>query len=675
VSRSVAVAVAIVVVIAIIAAAVVLTRPSKSVATSSTTQTSSPSTTTSSSSTSPPTSSTTSSTSTSSSTVSSFVLKPSNSSEFVDNYQVVAPDSLDPALAFDIQDEPLLTAVYQELVEFNGSSISQVLPVLASNYSTSNNNQTYTFTIRPNVTFSNGDPMNAATVWFSYVRELYDGQAVGISNYEELTLNLSETSATGYNFPWGIRAAIQSVTGLPATTNVSVAVEALNNIMSHFNPENATIQKIMAYPNQAYVVPNNNTFRVNLLKPYNYFALDIASWWGAVVDPVFVDAHGGVQGNQASPYFNVNGGPGTGPYEIASVGTGLTPIVLKQNPRYWAQHGTGILQPPHIPVIIINYALSSNDQLESFATNQAQLSFANVPSLGQMYSAYQYKQYYSFNQIFLNLGPEPGVQMISLNTQKYPTNNVDFRLAIAHAINFTYLLDALYTFNGQQLAQPYVGPISQQFPTFYNPDNLPPYSYNLNLAAYYLNLAGQQENFSVTMPNGTVLGNPNSPPLQPQTIIYPAPISTLTETEMTIIVSELSKLGLTIGIQGESSSVFYVTWTTSQLAPAMTWFAWYPDWPDPIFQQLAPAVTTTSDFPAWMNLSSVNQIMATLPFLTNISQQRQLVAEVYNITYNYAPYVWLPNPATYFFIQPYVKGFVYNPFAGYFYNELYYSTA
>jgi len=32
--------------------------------------------------------------------------------------------------------------------------------------------------------------------------------------------------------------------------------------------------------------------------------------------------------------------------------------------------------------------------------------------------------------------------------------------------------------------------------------------------------------------------------------------------------------------------------------PAITWFAWYPDWADPIFQQLAPAVTTTSYFPA-----------------------------------------------------------------------------
>ena len=106
----------------------------------------------------------------------------------------------------------MLTAVYQELVEFNGSSISQVIPVLASNYTVLDNIRTFVFTIRQNVTFSNGDPLTPAAVWFSFVREVYDGQAVGISNYEELTLNLSEVSATGYDFPWGIRAAIQAAT-------------------------------------------------------------------------------------------------------------------------------------------------------------------------------------------------------------------------------------------------------------------------------------------------------------------------------------------------------------------------------------------------------------------------------------------------------------------------------
>ncbi|MEM0272709.1 MAG: hypothetical protein QW514_09235 [Thermoprotei archaeon] len=46
------------------------------------------------------------------------------------------------------------------------------------------------------MTPGNGDPLNAYDVWFSFVRELYLGQAVGSSNYAELTFN--PDNAIGY---------------------------------------------------------------------------------------------------------------------------------------------------------------------------------------------------------------------------------------------------------------------------------------------------------------------------------------------------------------------------------------------------------------------------------------------------------------------------------------------
>jgi len=59
-------------------------------------------------------------------------------------------------------------------------------------------------------------------------------------------------------------------------------------------------------------VLNSNTFEINLLVHYKFFLQDIATWWGAIVDTAYMDAHGGVQANS---YFDANGGPGTGPYE------------------------------------------------------------------------------------------------------------------------------------------------------------------------------------------------------------------------------------------------------------------------------------------------------------------------------------------------------------------------
>jgi peptide/nickel transport system substrate-binding protein len=572
----------------------------------------------------------------------------------------------------------VFTNVFQQLVEFNGSSFSQVVPVLASNYSIENDYQTYVFSIRPNVEFSNGDPLTAADVWFSYVREVYLGQAVGISNYAELTVNTSTVAATGLIIPWGIQHAIQSVTGLPAETNPNVTKAVLNNILSNFNPNNATIQKIMSYPNQAYVVTGPMTFEINLMVHYRFFLQDISAWWGAIVDPAYVDAHGGVQANTPNSYFDANGGPGTGPYEIRSIAASFSTIVLQPNPHYWGINGQNVpavAQAPHIPIIIINYGLSQNARIEDFGTNAAQISYTDTPTLfGQMYNAYQYKQYYSFNQILDNLGLYPAFFYISMNTQRYPTNNNDFRLAIVHAINYTQVLDESYGFNGQVYGQIALGPVSPSFSTFYNPGNLPMYNFNINLAAYYLNLAGQQEDFSVTMPNGTVLGNTSAPPLEPLTIYYVTPQNPLTEIQLTIIQNDLSKLGLDVGFQGVTTTIV-TTWTTAQLTPNFVDLGWIPDWPDPILQQIAPAITTTSYLPAWVNLSSVNQIMATLPFLTNQTQQVQLVKELYNITYNYAPYAWLPDPDLYLFVQPYVKGFTYNVFMGYWYNMMYYPNS
>jgi len=409
---------------------------------------------------------------------------------------------------------------------------------------------------------------------------------------------------------------------------------------------------------------------------YRFFLQDIALWWGAIVDPVFVDAHGGVQANTPNSYFDVNGGPGTGPYEIRSVGASFSTIVLQPNPMYWGRNANDVptvAQVPHIPVIIVNYGLSQNTRTEDFGTNKAQIGLADSPSLfNDFYSAYEYKQYYRFDQIFKNFGPNPGFYYLSMNTQKYPTNNVNFRLAIEHAINYTQMLDESLNFNGSVLGQLMVEPVSPSFSPFYNPGNLPMYSFNLKIAANYLNLAGEQEGFSVTMPNGTILGNVSAPALEPLTLYYLAPESQVTQIQLEVIQSGLSQLGLNVGFQGFTLSVLS-DWTTPQATPNFVDLEWGPDWSDPILQLIAPAVTTTSYLQAWMNLSDVNQMMATLPFLTNETQQVQLVAQIYNITYNYAPYVWLPNAYVYIFLQPYVQGFVYNILSGYRYNTIYYS--
>ncbi len=633
---------------------------------------------------SPRTTTPSSSTSSASSSMSGF--GPSNSSVLVDDCAgfLGTPDALDPATAVVEPDNWVFNNVFQVLTSFVGPNSTEgvVTPALAQSY-TIQNNQILTFNIRPGVAFSNGNPVNAAVIWFSFVRNLYMNQGIVALNYFYLTVNTTTPTITGLTLPWGLLNAVQSATGLPTTTNYKLAETVLNNMLSNFDANNATIQKIMSYPDQAYVVTGPMTFTINLMQPYSppYFLSNIAQWWAAILDPVYIDAHGGVQANTANSYFNLNGGPGTGPYYVASIGTGFSTFVLKANPTYWGLHATNIpptLQPAHIPVIVINYGLSTSQKSEAFATNQAQISWVDFPLLGQAWDAYGYKQYATFSQVFDNFGAGPNTSYFSLNPGKYPTSNNDFRLAVVHAINYTQMLDESYTFNGTVYAQNYLGPLSQPWGKYYNPDNLPLYSYDIPLAINYMNQAGLQEHFSLTLPNGTVIGDTSAPTLAPVQLVLVAPITTTEQTQATIVQSDLSQIGLPIAVQAVTASE-ELTYSNAQTTPNMFYSGWGPDFPDPILQQMDELLTPAIPVVSLMNDTQATQILNSLTFETNQTTYIHGIAQLYNITYNYAPFIWLPNYENYVLLQPYVHGMVYSPyttpFGMYWYNTLYYGSS
>ncbi|BCU67119.1 peptide ABC transporter permease [Sulfolobales archaeon HS-7] len=601
---------------------------------------------------------------------------PPNSSVLVDVSQTAAPDALDPATGFYVQDGPLFTAVYQELVEFNGSNFLQLVPVIAQNYSTTNY-ENYTFYIRQGVHFSDGVQVNASTVWFSFYRMILMGQGPGVSNYITLLFNATQYGQTGYALPWGVANAIHNVTGLPTNTNATLAADVLASILSNFNANNATIQKIMEYPYQAVVVKSAYEVEISTLIPYRYFLYDIAAWWGAIQDPVFVDQHGGVQPNTPNSYINLHGMPGTGPYEIVSVAEGFSTIVLKAVPNYWgvSESVPAVAQPAHISIIEIEYGLSHTARVEEFDKNEAQISFVSVPYIGSIYTGYQYTV--PLSGIFANFGSQPEVLYIAMNTEEYPTNITAFRLALVHAVNYSALLH-IFSYNGTILASEFVGPISPQFPVYnqiVSMDHIQPYSYNVSLALTYLNEAGYEGHFYVTLPNGTTVGNSSATPLSTLAIYTLTPITPLVQEELEIIQQNLEQIGIPTSIKLVTASVTD-GWSTPSGTPDLVDLGWVPDWPDPIFQQLDVQTNVLdgglSGDLAWLNNSVVNQMDNQVPFITNATEQIEMAAKIYNITYHQAPYLWLPVPYTYYFVQPYVKNFQYNEFAGYYYNMMYY---
>ncbi len=98
------------------------------------------------------------------------------------------PQLLDPAIDYETAGSEITQNVYETLVWYDKTDATKVVPVLATALpDVSADGMTYTFNIRPGVTFSNGDPLTPTDVAYSFQRALLLG-----SSYNSPVLLLTE---------------------------------------------------------------------------------------------------------------------------------------------------------------------------------------------------------------------------------------------------------------------------------------------------------------------------------------------------------------------------------------------------------------------------------------------------------------------------------------------------
>jgi len=83
-----------------------------------------------------------------------------------------APNTLDPAQAYDTASSAILENIYETLYTYKGQSITEFEPVLATGYSISDDGKTYTFELREGVKFHSGNTMTCRDVEYSIERLL-----------------------------------------------------------------------------------------------------------------------------------------------------------------------------------------------------------------------------------------------------------------------------------------------------------------------------------------------------------------------------------------------------------------------------------------------------------------------------------------------------------------------
>jgi peptide/nickel transport system substrate-binding protein len=89
----------------------------------------------------------------------------------VNSAYVFTSKDADPARGgVDFTAVPVFHAMYDTLLTFANNDYTKPAPSLATGYTVSDNGKTFTFTLRKGVDFSNGDPLTATDVVFSFLR-------------------------------------------------------------------------------------------------------------------------------------------------------------------------------------------------------------------------------------------------------------------------------------------------------------------------------------------------------------------------------------------------------------------------------------------------------------------------------------------------------------------------
>jgi peptide/nickel transport system substrate-binding protein len=419
------------------------------------------------------------------------------------------PDSLDPTAVYTTPGWGIAQQVYQTLVMYNGSQYGPVsatsglgvnptgspgswmAPLLAKNWTSSADGFHWNFTMWPGEHFSNGDPLNAYVMWYSLYRGLAMNQPMdfileenfydpGVSYYSNIT-KITASNAT-------------LVTVLNAFTSVSAVTTPPAWVM-----QNMTAQ------NQSFRVINSTTIQFNLgfgyLGDISYqFLLDqIASPPYAAVDPVYVEAHGGIQTGVASTWMS-NNMLGSGPYVLSSwdPSSGYT---LAPNPNYWATAVAATmpwdnnLQPAKnsIDVLFQGDPTIDTSNLKTGAASMVSFAYIGPTTLQQLkgnacvtvtpespvYGAVSFSPWIYMDQ-------QPNLTGMPLN----PFTNQSVRAAVVHAINYDQIVQVGFNGNATQ----WLGPVPPGYPfadpsTATNP-SLPLYQYNLTLAKQEMSNAG-----------------------------------------------------------------------------------------------------------------------------------------------------------------------------------------
>ncbi len=277
------------------------------------------------------------------------------------------PSTLDPAVAYETAAGGIIMNIYDTLVYYNRGDPNDFIPQLATvvptlgNGGISPDGKTFIFYIRPGVQFSDGTPLTAQDVAYSFQRGILRG---GSSSPQwmlvEPILGVGKYDITNELDPDGSLGLIDNPTELQNQPPAAL-LAACNKVTG------------------AIVADNNaGTVTFHLAQSWAPFLATIANTLGSIQSQTWVSSQGGWDGDCATwqnyylqnvDAFNQNP-VGSGPYKLHHWTPGVE-IVLEANLNYWRSSPAWSFGPtgaPRLKTVIIK---NISDFNQRFALLQA----------------------------------------------------------------------------------------------------------------------------------------------------------------------------------------------------------------------------------------------------------------------------------------------------------------
>ena len=321
-------------------------------------------------------------------------------------------DNTDPALISDSNSSYVMNQVMQGLVGLAPGSVSEIVPVLASELPTvSDDGLTYTFKVREGVKFHDGTALDAAAVKFNYDR--------------------------WKNFPEELQQAYAYYAGA-----VFEGYGDGSNVASTEAPDATTfILKLKA--------PRSNFLIAQTLTPF--FISSPAALQAGDADNIDISKSKFAQGEPGIAMI------GTGPFKFKEW-VADDHVTIEKNADYWdaagAAHLDEIIFRPFPDQTAEFNAVSSGEV--DFAQTVAPADAATITAGGALQA--------------IDRGESCNLGHLAINQKYKPVDNLKIRQAMMHALNRQAYIDAFYA--GQAVpADNWMPPATQ----YYKPLGLPTY--------------------------------------------------------------------------------------------------------------------------------------------------------------------------------------------------------